>query len=710
MRQKTQTPEDAKLRTALENMRYGACTTEDLNFLRTRVASDRPGHPHLDTAIYRNVSVITALNIHKDVMNNLGAERFARDHGQEIVEFYSIDKLSSAAVDRKKWPGCQQAHFKSMGPNLQDELWKATPATINEHIPGCLKLCVGMPVMIKVNQATELCITKGQEAVIVGWDASVGSHNKKVLDTLFVSLINPPRPVQLPDLPLNVVPIGRTSVHVTALLRDDSLISLNREQVVILPNFAMTDYASQGKSRNPNVVHLNNCKDHRAYYVALSRGNEAEHTVIVQGFDEKKITSGMSGYLRQEFRELELLDEITKLRWEGKLPMTITGIYRGQLLSSYKKWKGNTLIDPPHFHPSIRFKAGVDDIDTPIQYGTWKSTAKKESAAKSKPTPKKRKAEEPASTTQAKKQRTQQGTKAMQNVTTAPAKVHGTDPRAVMAYAGPVGLIWDSMNYTCSYDALLTPLACLWNENPRQWTTRLSNYSEMLGIWATHKLLHPNLPETARDHFKQLLHIKQPNDFPMGPRGVILDRLLMAVTQQRPYGTAVTRCEHCGWQAPGVTETLSQYVDVSMPNALKDRYPAGILASEWFAYHFDKPVRCCPMCNQRMRRLTTITEVPSVLLLAISLGDLRLDEKLHFGEGNTAKTLRLRGLIYHADWAQHFTSVVVDGQGMMWYHDGMTTKRTCILLGNIKELVDLRAMHFINNGRLAAALYGEETG
>ncbi|KAJ7698784.1 hypothetical protein B0H16DRAFT_1349398, partial [Mycena metata] len=280
-------------------MRYGACTQDDLNFLESRIASDRPEYPHLDTLKYRNVSVITALNIHKDTINQLGAERFAEDTGQELVEFYSVDRLSARAVDRKKWTGCEQARFKCIGPNLQQELWKASPCFTNEHVPGCLKLCVGMPVLIKVNQATELCITKGQEATIVGWDTAVGPEGQKVLETLFVKLSNPPRPVQLPDLPLNVVPLCRTASYITALLRDDSLLALTREQVLVLPNFAMTDYSSQGKSRNPNVVHLNNCRDHRACYVALSRGNQAADTVIVQAFDFKKITNGMSGYLRQ---------------------------------------------------------------------------------------------------------------------------------------------------------------------------------------------------------------------------------------------------------------------------------------------------------------------------------------------------------------------------------------------------------------------------
>jgi hypothetical protein len=94
----------------------------------------------------------------------------------------------------------------------------------------------------------------------------------------------------------------------------------------VLPNFAMTDYASQGKTRAVNVVDLNSCRSYMAYYTALSRSATSERTVIVQGFDNCKITRGASGYLRQEFRELELLDEITKLLYENALPAHIDGI------------------------------------------------------------------------------------------------------------------------------------------------------------------------------------------------------------------------------------------------------------------------------------------------------------------------------------------------------------------------------------------------
>ncbi|KAJ7182676.1 hypothetical protein C8R43DRAFT_864121, partial [Mycena crocata] len=299
MRQQAKTVEDDKLRTALENMRFGACTDDDIAFLNTRIAGFRPENPKLNSKDMRNASIITARNSQKDALNSMGAHRFARDNSQTLVEFYSIDRISSRSVDKVKWKGCEQSTIKKMTQRLQTVLWDALPSTTNEFIPGKLSLCMGMPVMLRANDATEMCITKGQEAEVCGWHASEGPTGKQVLDTLFVRLIKPPREIQIQDLPVNVVPLVRSITHVTVLLPDDSLLSVLREQVVALLNFGMTDYTAQGKSRDNNPVELSKCEGHKAYYVALSRGKTAAGTIIVQGFDAKKITGGMSGYLRQ---------------------------------------------------------------------------------------------------------------------------------------------------------------------------------------------------------------------------------------------------------------------------------------------------------------------------------------------------------------------------------------------------------------------------
>ncbi|KAJ7246760.1 hypothetical protein C8J57DRAFT_989415, partial [Mycena rebaudengoi] len=64
-----------------------------------------------------------------------------------------------------------------------------------------------------------------------------------------------------------------------------------------------------------NVVDLQHCKSHFSYYTCLSRSSIASGTAIVQAFDSRAITKGISGFLRQEFRELELLNEITRSKY-----------------------------------------------------------------------------------------------------------------------------------------------------------------------------------------------------------------------------------------------------------------------------------------------------------------------------------------------------------------------------------------------------------
>ena len=61
--------------------------------------------------------------------------------------------------------------------------------------------------MICNNDATELCITKGQEGHVVGWKSGVGSRGQPVLETLIVKLYQPAKNINIEGLPENVVPL-----------------------------------------------------------------------------------------------------------------------------------------------------------------------------------------------------------------------------------------------------------------------------------------------------------------------------------------------------------------------------------------------------------------------------------------------------------------------------------------------------------------------
>ncbi|KAF9455408.1 hypothetical protein BDZ94DRAFT_1205770 [Collybia nuda] len=327
MRQIHQTPDDAKFRCALENMRYKACTPEDIAFLRTRISSNSPGRSSITDKKFRHVSIITRYNVHKDAINAIGVNRFALETNQSVTHFYSEDTISTKD-DGPDGPS-KNKHGKNLVPkngisdDVQKILWSQPACANTKLVPGKLSLCIGLPIIIRHNSATELCITNGQEGFVHSWCSTTGSKGQRVLETLFVKLKNPPQTVQIDGLPENVVPLVRTTVSTDCSLPNDKSIYINRSQVEVLPNYAMTDYASQGKTRPENVVDLHNLSSHQAYYTALSRSATADGTLILQGFDASKIVGKASGALRQEFRELELLDNITQLRFVGKLPKGI---------------------------------------------------------------------------------------------------------------------------------------------------------------------------------------------------------------------------------------------------------------------------------------------------------------------------------------------------------------------------------------------------
>ena len=153
-----------------------------------------------------------------------------------------------------------------------------------------------------------------------GWQ-SQSINNTNTLDTLFIQLHDPPAPVKLDRLPLNIVRLAKNSITTTCNLLDDSLLDISCSQPDILPNFAMTDFASQGKTQGNNVVDLRYTQSHQGYYTLLSCGTSATGTLILGRFHPSKITGGASGALRQEFCELELLDDITTLHYENKLSL-----------------------------------------------------------------------------------------------------------------------------------------------------------------------------------------------------------------------------------------------------------------------------------------------------------------------------------------------------------------------------------------------------
>ena len=179
MRQCTESVEDTQFREALSNIWYKACTAADITFLRTQVSCNLSNRPSINDAQFQNVSIITCLNSLKDEINHLGALRFAQESNQKLVDFFSIDCLPSEDVKVSKGrrrhvrqkPYEELTEHGKIKLNIQKILWEQLPCANTKLVPGKLLLYIGMPVMIRNNIATELCITKGQEGFVYGWQS-----------------------------------------------------------------------------------------------------------------------------------------------------------------------------------------------------------------------------------------------------------------------------------------------------------------------------------------------------------------------------------------------------------------------------------------------------------------------------------------------------------------------------------------------------------
>ncbi|KAJ7892096.1 hypothetical protein B0H14DRAFT_2335465 [Mycena olivaceomarginata] len=242
----------------------------------------------------------------------------------------------------------------------------------------------------------------------------------------------------------------------------------------------MTDYSSQGKTFN--VCDLTNCRTHYSYYTSLSRGTSAEGTVILQGFVANLITSGISGFLRQEFRELEMLNEITRLRYEGQLSEEVVGSDRIELLHSYQRYRGGN-YDPEGIHDATCWRNGDEPRSIPVvKRSRWQLVGKDIPSHCVLRVPSRK-----------------QG-----------LSMYGTSERSEYKPKPENGLkrkqSAKSINYSCSYDALFAILYYVWQSHAPKWTERFQNstrYLKCLSVGFNNYKSKCDTLEAARDGIRR---------------------------------------------------------------------------------------------------------------------------------------------------------------------------------------------------------------
>ena len=94
----------------------------------------------------------------RDAINDIKSRAFAKRNRQVLEVFHSVDVWDMGKY-QKVVPGATDGSYDPK--RLQQEyVWRVPPCSSNQ-VAGVLKICKGMPVMLKHNEATEVCATNG---------------------------------------------------------------------------------------------------------------------------------------------------------------------------------------------------------------------------------------------------------------------------------------------------------------------------------------------------------------------------------------------------------------------------------------------------------------------------------------------------------------------------------------------------------------------
>ncbi|KAF8588308.1 hypothetical protein K439DRAFT_1335537, partial [Ramaria rubella] len=191
--------------------------------------------------------------------------------------------------------------------------------------------------------------------------------------------------------------------------------------------------------------------------------------------------------LRQEFRELEILDELTKLRYEKKLSKGISGDWRNTIIREYQLWKGTAFV-PKHVHAALRWSKDdpfhLLEVSEDVNWYIHKGTTSGNEVIHDSTQNKKGKFSHIAYVTA-------QWSKPLLHLSHDQGKNIGLEHplSPVQVNTTPLGVQWNSATSSCAYDALITIMYSLWKENDNM---EYNTYASHNRHW---QLLHSSFKE-----------------------------------------------------------------------------------------------------------------------------------------------------------------------------------------------------------------------
>ncbi|TFK31820.1 hypothetical protein BDQ12DRAFT_618180, partial [Crucibulum laeve] len=165
--------------------------------------------------------------------------------------------------------------------------------------------------------------------------------------------------------------------------------------------------------------------------------------------------------LHQEFQELNILNDITRLKYEGRLSHTVQGDVQNALIQLYCRTM--TKEDDTDWHLVLRYKMEEELPKETMADNHWVPHMNSPKKRQNKTVIRKKQMLTNENEPECKKQ-----------------KLPSILSRQAL---NPKGFIWDHEDYSCAYDSILTILLNIWTRNTPRWTEVLSRQSIYLNIF-----------------------------------------------------------------------------------------------------------------------------------------------------------------------------------------------------------------------------------
>jgi len=265
--------------------------------------------------------------------------------------------------------------------------------------------------------------------------------------------------------------------------------------------------------------------------------------------------------------------------------------------------------------------------------------------------------------------------------------------------ACPKGLVWDCVNHSCAYDSVFTILYNVWVRDQVSWSRRLRDISEILeglvdgfsGVENGQLSL-----EAARNSARERLHRIDNVRFPTGSTPTSIDDLChLLFNGRRTCRSSSLACSHCGLNETHVLLYFGEYIRLTATGPFHDDSHERSFVSDVMGWHLSnrqkRSNRVCPSCYSAgsSRKLSVhihMNRMPYMLCVLLQSPRFNINTSLSYTSEGVQFEFKLQGVIYCG--GSHFVSRYIDLDGVVWYHDGITTASKCVREAHINSLPD----------------------